>query len=131
MVDTKPLLKGFGAAADVAGQIATDKAVNGRRATDITSGLVISAAELASTNAGYTSRVRTSVNPANGQIVQNVETETPLTTVDHDLGRIPDGAYVIGSDTFGIFIFDKGTADSSTFKINTSTVGAFIDIWVF
>jgi hypothetical protein len=31
MVDTKALLKGFGAASDVAGQIATDKAVNARR----------------------------------------------------------------------------------------------------
>ena len=31
MADTKPLLKGFGALADVASQIATDKAVNSRR----------------------------------------------------------------------------------------------------
>jgi hypothetical protein len=45
MADTRPLLKGFGALADVAGQIATDKAVNSRRQRpsniDIASGVAV------------------------------------------------------------------------------------------
>lgn len=77
MVDTKPLLKGFGAAAGVARQIATDKAVNSRRVRsdftqfDITGGQLIEDYQL---------------NP--------VDPGSP-TKVPHKLGRVPAGAIIM------------------------------------
>ncbi len=75
MVDTKALLKGFGAGADVFGQIATDKAINSRRRTsstfDISDGVLMEDIALGPDN------------PA---------------TVKHTLGRVPVGALVLKHD---------------------------------
>jgi hypothetical protein len=77
MVDTKPLLKGFGAAADVAGQIATDKAVNSRRTrsnfsqVDITQGQLIEDAVLITDTTGNSNKI------------------------PHQLNRVPHGAIIV------------------------------------
>jgi len=74
MVDTKPLLKGFGALADVAGQIATDKAVNSRRTRSNFSQFDIT----------------------QGQLLENVTTDENA-KVTHALGRKPKGAIILFS----------------------------------
>lgn len=77
MVDTRPLMKGFGAAADVVGQIATDKAVSNRRV-----------------------RSRFSkFDPTQGELLHNVTTSDSASpvpgTLQHSLGRVPYGAVVL------------------------------------
>ena len=88
MVDPKPLLKGFGAAVDVAGQIATDKAINGRRQTSVSS--QIERDEEASL----------SDNLSDGELIENyaLADGTNQTTVPHSLGRVPRGAVVMLAD---------------------------------
>jgi hypothetical protein len=129
--DPKPLLKGFGAAADVAGQIATDKAVNSRRLTDISSRLVSEAGDLASINSGYTSGVRASANPSNGELLTGVPIATILEEVEHNLGRTPYGAMIIGSSAVTEILFKIGTATPTTFEVMSTATGITVDIWVF
>ena len=106
MVDTKPLLKGFGAAADVVGQIATDKAVNSRRVRsnflqfDITQGQLIE-----------------------DGVVPTGETEV---AVPHLLGRVPAGALVLKSSDFNIHITE---ATERTVTVD-SPAGTVFTIWV-
>lgn len=68
MVDTKPLLKGLGAAADVVSQIATDKAVNSRRLRP------------------------GSLDLSGAQLVERV-LKGGAQTVPHRLGRLPSAAW--------------------------------------
>jgi len=80
VVDTKPLLKGFGAAADVARQIATDKAVNSRRTRSNTFDI------------------------AQGQLIEEYELtgsaeHAQLTYVPHSLGRVPKGVLVLKNNS--------------------------------
>lgn len=109
MVDTKPLLKGFGAAADVVGQIATDKAVNSRRVRsnflqfDITQGQLI----------------EDGVVPVVTPPVTKVE-------VPHRLGRVPVGAIVLKSSDFNIHITE---ATERTVTVD-SPPGTVFTIWV-
>jgi len=75
MAETKPLLKGFGAAANVVGQIATDKAVNSRR-----------------TRSDFLQ-----FNIADGQLLENVTPNPTTGAVPHGLRRIPKGAFILSS----------------------------------
>lgn len=72
MVDTRPLFKGFGTAADVVRQIATDKAVNSRR---------------------IRSRFP-KFDPTQGELLHNVTTSA-TGTLPHSLGRVPNGAVAL------------------------------------
>jgi hypothetical protein len=74
MVDTKPLLKGFGALTNVASQIATDKAVNSRR-----------------TRSGFSQ-----FDITQGQLLENVKTDDQ-SRIAHSLGKKPKGAIILFS----------------------------------
>lgn len=106
MVDTKPLLKGFGAAADVFGQIATDKAVNSRRQrssflqTDITNGQLIEDYTLTAENQGV---------------------------ISHGLNRVPSGAIVI-KQNIGNAIYCSGTTQDT---LQMSETSGIVTVWVF
>jgi hypothetical protein len=101
MVDTKPLLKGFGAAVDVAGQIATDKAVNSRRVRSDFSQFDIT----------------------NGQLVEDA-TADALGKVPHSLNRVPKGALILMSDPAALLT--NVTREDLTFD----TPGAVVTVWV-
>jgi hypothetical protein len=101
MVDTKPLLKGFGAAADVIGQIATDKAVNSRRVRSDFQQFDIT----------------------DGQLIEDVTTDTDK-LIYHGLKRSPKGAVVLKSDQAVVVI---GTTDSS---VEFDVAGALVTLWV-
>lgn len=103
MVDTKPLLKGFGATADVAGQIATDKAVNSRR-----------------TRSSFTQ-----FDIANGQLLEDVVPDPVELTVSHGLNRVPSGALVLKSSSPGNINFVSATSSALIFDA-TGTV----TVWV-
>jgi hypothetical protein len=109
MVDTKPLLKGFGAAADVIGQIATDKAVNSRRVRsdfqqfDITDGQLIVGADLA--------------NPAHP------------TYIEHKLGRVPNGAIVVL--TLGVGASERHCVGVSETRVQMNQPTGLVTVWVF
>jgi hypothetical protein len=133
MVDTKPLLKGFGAGADVVGQIATDKAVNARRQTNISSEIALSASATAFDNSEYTSALRASdSNPTNGELALSIETNVSPKAVEHGLGRIPSGAFIIGTDAAGEWArFLRGAATTTEFSVISAGTGAIVDMWVF
>jgi hypothetical protein len=101
--NTKPLLKGFGAAANVAGQIATDKAVNSRRTRsnfsqfDITKGQMIS----------YTF-------PAGPE------------EVPHQLGRKPSSVFIAEPNPDDV----SCTATSATSVTLDGPPGASVSVWV-
>jgi hypothetical protein len=108
--DPKPLLKGFGAAADVAGQIATDKAVNSRR-----------------TRSGFIQ-----FDITNGQLIRDerlLGSGSPLaepSVIDHGLGREPTGVIILEPN--------PGTAvcvsvTSSTVTVS-GTLGELVTMWV-
>jgi hypothetical protein len=103
MVDTKPLLKGFGAAVDVAGQIATDKAVNSRR-----------------------------VRPNTFDVTRGTILVTPLTNgtaeYKHDLGRVPVGAMTMISPEASEFRILSTSVQSIT--IWASGAIADVTLWV-
>jgi hypothetical protein len=116
VVDTKALLKGFGAAADVAGQIATDKAINSRRVRSNFSQFDIT----------------------NGQLIEdatvNLDSEVP-----HQLGRTPSGAAILKADM--PVVVTGSTASSVTLQriidielsiemgLDSAT-GAVVTLWV-
>ena len=101
MVDTKPLLKGFGAAADVATQIATDKAVNSRRVRSNFSQFDITG----------------------GQLIENATAGTDG-TVAHNLGKTPKGAIILASSA-SCYV---SAVSSSVVTINLP--GATVTLWV-
>jgi F0F1-type ATP synthase assembly protein I len=126
MVDTRPLLKGFGAAADVIGQIATDKAVNSRRLTSISSTIeqtkdraVESVAAIADSAILY------------GELVSNVDlaTTTPLGYVDHSLGRTPVGAIVVL--VLGIGNNERHCIAVSDTQVQMNGEDGVVTVWVF
>jgi len=89
LVDTKPLLKGFGAAAGVARQIATDKAVNSRRLSRVSSDIAQEERERL-----------VAFDVTDGQLIEDylldgTAPETRYTDVPHALGRTPKGAWVL------------------------------------
>lgn len=102
--DPTPLLKTFGAAADVAGQIATDKAINGRRQskgeTDADAELQI-AAGLAEKSAADAAELAGGVSLQDGQLIEEhnmADTPDGAGTegrVYHNLGRMPYGGFAI------------------------------------
>lgn len=98
--DPKPLLKGFGAVADVATQIATDKAVNSRRTRsdfsqfDITQGQLIENATLDATN-----------------------------SVAHALKRVPKGAIILSASTD---LYVIGLSSSAVTFSGAGTVTAWV-----
>ena len=99
MVDPTPLLKGFGAAANVASQIATDKAINGRRqskgetAADADQQI---AGGFAAQDAAEAAELQGGVEIQNGQLIKNHNMATaPAGRVPHSLGRIPNGGFAI------------------------------------
>lgn len=100
-IDTKPLLKGFGAAADVAGQIATDKAVNSRRVRSDFLRFDLSNGQL----------LKDVTSDANGQIA-------------HGLKRIPEGAIVLKSENPVIVI------DTNSTVITLDQPGEKVTVWV-
>lgn len=109
MVDTKPLFKGFGAAADVVGQIATDKAVNSRRTRSDFLQFDITA----------------------GQLIQDHALTAGITEVPHALGRIANGAIVLKENWSAGAVNDVvcvGTG-SSTVSIR-STADNVVTLWV-
>jgi hypothetical protein len=115
VVDTKPLLKGFGAAADVVGQIATDKAINSRRRSKGTGNRI--------------SRLRGEIDITDGQLIEGWDLATePTGVVPHNLGRVPIGVIVVKQDI-------GSAADYATgFSIDTITMhGATqtVSLWVF
>jgi hypothetical protein len=101
MVDTKPLLKGFGAVADVAGQIATDKAVNSRRVRSNFSQFDLT----------------------NGQLIEDA-TVNDDGNVAHKLKQMPKGALVLKSDQAVVV---TGVTRSA---VAIDVVGALVTIWV-
>lgn len=102
MVDTKALLKGFGATADVAGQIATDKAVNSRRIRSNFSQFDITS----------------------GQLIEDAVTDTVTKSVPHGLRRVPMGAIVLKSDQ-AVFV-ENATEDVVTLNV----ADALVTLWV-
>jgi hypothetical protein len=108
--DPKPLLKGFGAAADVAGQIATDKAVNSRRTRSDFSQFDIT----------------------NGQLIRDerlLGSGSPLaepSVIDHGLGKEPAGVIVLQPNPGDAFCV---SVTSSTVSLN-GTLGELVTIWV-
>jgi hypothetical protein len=118
VVDPKPLLKGFGAAADVAGQIATDKAINSRRQSK---GSTSEDARIEGLGGG--------VDITDGQLIENhdLSAGTPY-IVPHNLGRVPVGAIVLKQDV--------GTAaeyavDFTIDTIEMSSNSVRVSLWVF
>lgn len=106
MVDTKALLKGFGATANVFGQLATDKAVNSRRRRP----------------ASYSR-----FDITDGQLVTSVipQTGTPY-TVSHQLGRVPSAVF-LGQPTN----VTLGPATATTIPITGGgDPGDTITLWV-
>jgi hypothetical protein len=109
VVDTKALLKGFGAAADVAGQIATDKAINSRRVRsnfsqfDITNGQLVSATLLG--------------------------TGDPLSSpsiISHGLGRVPSGVIILQPNPGGA---ECEAMDATSLTI-AGTLQSTVTLWV-
>ena len=124
MVDTKPLLKGFGAAADVVGQIATDKAVNSRRLTATSSALAQSTTGV--------------IDITNGQFIQGINLSgSGATEVPHDLGRNTFGAIVVGASNANVpvhydatYAILNPTKASSKFQLlHNGSIG--VDVWLF
>ena len=101
MVDTKALLKGFGAAADVAGQIATDKAVNSRRVRSNFSQFDIT----------------------NGQLIEDAISD-PDGYVAHQLARVPKGAVVLKSDQ------EVAVTGSTETTVTLDQPGAVVTLWI-
>jgi len=128
--DPTPLLKGFGAAADVAGQIATDKAINGRRrskgetATDAAGQI---AAGLAERSAEEAAELAGGVRLQDGQLIEDWDMATPPTgRVPHNLGRIPFGGFVVkGTGTATIV----DTVHEDYVEFNTAS-GTY-SVWIF
>jgi len=132
VVDTKPLLKGFGATADVAGQIATDKAVNSRRqskgataagaAAQIAAGLTEQSAEEAGIRQG-------GVNIQDGELIRdhNMASGTP-SRVPHNLGRVPFGALAIYTSSSSTAILCDVLHED---YVEFNTVSGTYSLWVF
>jgi hypothetical protein len=90
MVDTKPLLMGFGATADVATQIATDKAINSRRQSAESSRLSFLA-----TRAAAEAGEPEPYDISQGELIEGTLDPASPTTFTHSLGRTPNGAIVL------------------------------------
>lgn len=118
MVDPRPLLKGFGAAADVAGQIATDKAINGRRQS-----------KGATASDAAVQGLRGSVDITDGQLIENhdLSSGTP-TVVPHSLGRVPVGAIVLKQNVGTAAEFCVSCSIDSV--VMSSSV-VTVSLWVF
>jgi hypothetical protein len=101
--DPKPLLKGFGAAADVAGQIATDKAVNSRRTRSDFSQYDIT----------------------KGQLLTDLTLETGEDIFPHSLGRVPTGAFVLKAGDSAVCV--STTLDTVSIK---GTAADIVTVWV-
>ena len=107
MVDPKPLLKAFGAGADVIGQIATDKAINGRRQKsstfvfDITDGVLL---EIALKNGAAWYPVEMSRVPA-GAVILKSPSGQKVNVTDARRGEIKiwtDGPTALGDTLFWV-----------------------------
>lgn len=135
--DPTPLLKGFGAAADVAGQIATDKAINGRRnsksATDAAAAAQI-AAGLADKSAEYAAELAGGVRLQDGQLIENHDmSDEPdgagtAGRVYHNLGRMPYGGFAIYTSGNGAAILCK-TLHEEYVEFNTQS--NTYSVWIF
>lgn len=99
--DPKPLLKGLGSAANVAGQIATDKAINGRRVRSDFS----------------------QFDMTQGQLLENVVLDTTQ-SASHGLKRVPKGAIVLKSSPPGLAVA------STTSSTITFTAAGTVTAWV-
>jgi hypothetical protein len=126
--DPTPLLKVFGATADVAGQIATDKAINGRRrskgetATDALQSLTAQGSEDGS------------VRIEDGQLFVDFDLSEPAVpgTIAHDLGRTPVGAIVVKQDA-GEHIYCSSVGPDAigmSTDSGAATTG-IVTVWVF
>lgn len=119
MVDTKPLLKGFGAAADVIGQIATDKAVNSRR-----------------TRSDKFDIQQETFDITKGELVKAGTIPSGTTLVAHNLGTEPKGVFILFADPNIDPAFDSaGEIVVRSADVNTITVGcnkpmANVTLWV-
>jgi hypothetical protein len=123
MVDTKPLLKGFGAAADVIGQIATDKAVNSRRQSSESSRLSYLAAVAAAAPTPY--------DISQGQLLEDYDLgPSNPATVPHSLGRLPMGAIVLKSDASGSQIVDCIGATENDVTIRNDGDDHIVTLWI-
>ena len=102
MVDTKPLLKGLGAGANVFAQIATDKAVNARRRTSSTFDLT------------------------DGQIISDIDVSVAM-DVPHSLNRVPAGIVVLKSSPAS-----QVSCTATTLKTVqiVATPPAIVTVWV-
>jgi hypothetical protein len=134
MVDTKPLLKSFGATVDVAGQIATDKSINSRRQSKAETAIdgVASIALTTATGEAQAKSGRTGgVDITNGQLVgahdlsDNVSPEQEY-EIQHTLGRVPVGAIILMSDTDSVRC-ESVSATAVTFNSNS----ALVNVWIF
>lgn len=133
MVDPTPLLKGFGAAADVAGQIATDKAINGRRRSK---GATAAAGALAQFEeeavrseqdaAARAEALRGGVDITDGQLIEDHAMGGSY-QVAHNLGRVPVGAIVIKNSSSSVPVCTGTSADDITMSYDNVTVS----LWIF
>jgi hypothetical protein len=127
MVDTRPLLKGFGAAADVIGQIATDKAVNSRRLTPI------SAAIEQAKNSVVEGAVAGSAI-LDGQLIEDAtivdDTTGVLNKIPHNLNRVPSGAILVKMSATA-----SGETHCRSTTVNDVTIASSVPgtatLWVF
>jgi len=124
VVDPTPLLKGFGAAADVVGQIATDKAINGRRKSPTTSKLDAEAEERATVEAG---RLKIS----DGELLEDVALTDGGGTqsIPHTLGRRAIGAVVTKNSSTNAVYCGAVVEDTEVLMRFNGTM--LVDIWVF
>jgi hypothetical protein len=123
MVDTKPLLKGFGATADVATQIATDKAINSRRQSAESSRLSFLATSAAAEPAPY--------DISQGELIEDYDLggSNPA-VVPHSLGYLPRGALVLKSDTPGSDSIDCVGATEDDVTIRNPGLNRIVTLWV-
>jgi len=130
VVDTKALLKGFGAAADVAGQIATDKAVNSRRQSKVATAADATAALAAQALAGRSDALRGEFNINDGQALAGIVLNdgSGEQDVPHDLGRIPFGAIVLQSNTSNVITCMS--TDETYVRMKFNGVNT-VNLWVF
>jgi hypothetical protein len=133
--DPTPLLKGFGAAADVIGQIATDKAINGRRnskgSTKADGDLAILRGDFVRSEQDEAERaeiLRGGVDITDGQLIED-HIMGGSYQVPHELGRVPVGAIVIKRDPGGAAapVCTGTSADDITMNFNNVTVS----LWIF
>jgi hypothetical protein len=106
---------GFGAAADVATQIATEKSINPRRQSAESSRLTQQSASLAG-----------SFDITDGELIEDVVV-AGLVAVPHNLGRVPTGAFVILASGIEAVVCLVTTASEVTLGASGTVT---VTIWV-